>query len=239
MFVLTDSLFLVFSIFLIAEILSQVLQLEAVGQVFTKFYAVIVHILILTALFTYEDQQLLNYFIALIALVNSLRYVIYRIPLIEKGPWIRFFIDMLVLVILGSVVYFAFNLLDINLIVKQLSLQVKYAYLASLVIVLIYEMFQKASEVGLQTSKFLPQSLSSFVIEYSLLITGLMMVVGLFVFSDQVVGYLFLALPVYVAINIIVVLISNLKDSRYAYQYSLSYVLPTFVSILFFLAVIL
>jgi hypothetical protein len=239
MFVLTDSLFLVFSIFLIAEILSQVLQLEAVGQVFTKFYAVIVHILILTALFTYEDQQLLNYFIALIALVNSLRYVIYRIPLIEKGPWIRFFIDMLVLVIMGSVVYFAFNLLDINLIVKQLSLQVKYAYLASLVIVLIYEMFQKASEVGLQTSKFLPQSLSSFVIEYSLLITGLMMVVGLFVFSDQVVGYLFLALPVYVAINIIVVLISNLRDSRYAYQYSLSYVLPTFVSILFFLAVIL
>jgi hypothetical protein len=100
-------------------------------------------------------------------------------------------------------------------------------------------MFQKASEVGLQTSKFLPQSLSSFVIEYSLLITGLMMVVGLFVFSDQVVGYLFLALPVYVAINIIVVLISNLRDSRYAYQYSLSYVLPTFVSILFFLAVIL
>lgn len=239
MFVLTDSLFLVFSIFLIAEILSQVLQLEAVGQVFTKFYAVIVHILILTALFTYEDQQLLNYFIALIALVNSLRYVIYRIPLIEKGPWIRFFVDMLVLVIMGSVVYFAFNLLDINLIVKQLSLQVKYAYLASLVIVLIYEMFQKASEVGLQTSKFLPQSLSSFVIEYSLLITGLMMVVGLFVFSDQVVGYLFLALPVYVAINIIVVLISNLRDSRYAYQYSLSYVLPTFVSILFFLAVIL
>ena len=239
MFVLTDSLFLVFSIFLIAEILSQVLQLEAVGQVFTKFYAVIVHILILTALFTYEDQQLLNYFIALIALVNSLRYVIYRIPLIEKGPWIRFFVDMLVLVIMGSVVYFAFNLLDINLIVKQLSLQVKYAYLASLVIVLIYEMFQKASEVGLQTSKFLPQSLSSFVIEYSLLITGLLMVVGLFVFSDQVVGYLFLALPVYVAINIIVVLISNLRDSRYAYQYSLSYVLPTFVSILFFLAVIL
>jgi hypothetical protein len=239
MFVLTDSLFLVFSIFLIAEILSQVLQLEAVGQVFTKFYAVIVHILILTALFTYEDQQLLNYFIALIALVNSLRYVIYKIPLIDKGPWIRFFIDMLVLVIMGSVVYFAFNLLDINLIVKQLSLQVKYAYLASLVIVLIYEMFQKASEVGLQTSKFLPQSLSSFVIEYSLLIIGLMMVVGLFVFSDQVVGYLFVALPVYVAINIIVVLISNLRDSRYAYQYSLSYVLPTFVSILFFLAVIL
>jgi hypothetical protein len=239
MFVLTDSLFLVFSIFLIAEILSQVLQLEAVGQVFTKFYAVIVHILILTALFTYEDQQLLNYFIALIALVNSLRYVIYRIPLIEKGPWIRFFVDMLVLVIMGSVVYFAFNLLDINLIVKQLSLQVKYAYLASLVIVLIYEMSQKALEVGLQTSKFLPQSLASFVIEYSLLISGLMMVVGLFVFTDQVVGYLFLALPVYVTINIIVVLISNLRDSRYSYQYSLSYVLPTFVSILFFLAVIL
>jgi hypothetical protein len=239
MFTITNSLFLVFSIFLVTEILSQVLQLEIVGQVFTKFYAIIVHLLILLALFSYEDQQVLNYFIALIALVNSLRYIIYKLPSIERGTWIRFFIDLLVIGVIAIVVYFAFTLLEIDVVVKPLADQVKYFYLGALILVLFYEMIQKALEVGLQTSRFLPQSLISFVVEYSLLLIGIAMVAGLFLLDNQLKVLLYQGLPIYIAINILVVTLSSLINERDTYQYSLSFVLPTFVTLLFFIGIII
>jgi hypothetical protein len=239
MFTLTNSLFLIFSIFLVTEILSQVLQLEVVGQVFTKFYAILVHLLILLALFSYEDQQVLNYFIALIALVNSLRFVVYKVPAFERGSWGRFFIDTFVIGVMGVVVYFAFNILQIEIIVNPIVNEIKYFYLAALVIVLFYEMIQKALEVGLQISRFLPQSFTSFIVEYSLLLLGIVMVVAIFVVEYQFKVILFQFLPMYILINIITVSLSGLINDRDTYQYSLSYVMPTIVTVLFFIGIII
>jgi hypothetical protein len=239
MFTLTNSLFLIFSIFLVTEILSQVLQLEVVGHVFTKFYAILVHLLILLALFSYEDQQVLNYFIALIALVNSLRFVVYKVPAFERGSWGRFFIDTFVIGVMGVVVYFAFNILQIEIIVNPIVNEVKYFYLAALVIVLFYEMIQKALEVGLQTARFLPQSFTSFIVEYSLLLLGIVMVVAIFVVEYQFKVILFQFLPMYILINIITVSLSGLINDRDTYQYSLSYVMPTIVTVLFFIGIII
>jgi hypothetical protein len=239
MLTLTNSLFLIFSIFLVTEILSQVLQLEVVGQVFTKFYAILVHLLILLALFSYEDQQVLNYFIALIALVNSLRFVVYKVPAFERGSWARFFIDAFVIGVMGILVYFAFNILEIEIIVNPIVDEVKYFYLAALVIVLLYEMIQKALEVGLQTSRFLPQSFISFIVEYSLLLLGIAMVVAIFLIEQQYKVMLYQALPFYILFNIIVVSLSGLINDRDTYQYSLSYILPTIVTVLFFIGIII
>jgi hypothetical protein len=239
MFTLTNSLFLIFSIFLVTEILSQVLQLEVVGHVFTKFYAILVHLLILLALFSYEDQQVLNYFIALIALVNSLRFVVYKVPAFERGSWGRFFIDTFVIGIMGVVVYFAFNILQIEIIVNPIVNEIKYFYLAALVIVLFYEMIQKALEVGLQTARFLPQSFTSFIVEYSLLLLGIVMVVAIFMVEYQFKVILFQFLPIYILINIITVSLSGLINDRDTYQYSLSYVMPTIVTVLFFIGIII
>ena len=239
MFTLTNSLFLIFSIFLVTEILSQVLQLEVVGQVFTKFYAILVHLLILLALFSYEDQQVLNYFIALIALVNSLRFVVYKVPAFERGSWGRFFIDTFVIGVMGVVVYFAFNILQIEIIVNPIVNEIKYFYLAALFIVLFYEMIQKALEVGLQISRFLPQSFTSFIVEYSLLLLGIVMVVAIFVVEYQFKVILFQVLPIYILINIITVSLSGFINDRDTYQYSLSYVLPTIVTVLFFIGIII
>ena len=239
MFTLTNSLFLIFSIFLVTEILSQVLQLEVVGQVFTKFYAILVHLLILLALFSYEDQQVLNYFIALIALVNSLRFVVYKVPAFERGSWGRFFIDTFVIGVMGVVVYFAFNILQIEIIVNPIVNEIKYFYLAALVIVLFYEMIQKALEVGLQTARFLPQSFTSFIVEYSLLLLGIVMVVAIFMVEYQFKVILFQVLPIYILINIITVSLSGLLNDRDTYQYSLSYVMPTIVTVLFFIGIII
>jgi hypothetical protein len=239
MFTLTNSLFLIFSIFLVTEILSQVLQLEVVGHVFTKFYAILVHLLILLALFSYEDQQVLNYFIALIALVNSLRFVVYKVPAFERGSWGRFFIDTFVIGVMGVVVYFAFNILQIEIIVNPIVNEIKYFYLAALVIVLFYEMIQKALEVGLQTARFLPQSFISFIVEYSLLLLGIVIVVALFMVDNQFKVILFQVLPIYILINIITVSLSGLINDRDTYQYSLSYVLPTIVTVLFFIGIII
>jgi hypothetical protein len=239
MFTLTNSLFLIFSIFLVTEILSQVLQLEVVGHVFTKFYAILVHLLILLALFSYEDQQVLNYFIALIALVNSLRFVVYKVPAFERGSWGRFFIDTFVIGVMGVVVYFAFKILQIEIIVNPIVNEIKYFYIAALVIVLFYEMIQKALEVGLQTARFLPQSFTSFIVEYSLLLLGIVMVVAILVVEYQFKVILFQALPIYILINIITVSLSGLINDRDTYQYSLSYVLPTIVTVLFFVGIII
>jgi hypothetical protein len=239
MFTLTNSLFLIFSIFLVTEILSQVLQLEVVGHVFTKFYAILVHLLILLALFSYEDQQVLNYFIALIALVNSLRFVVYKVPAFERGSWGRFFIDTFVIGVMGVVVYFAFNILQIEIIVSPIVNEIKYFYLAALVIVLFYEMIQKALEVGLQTARFLPQSFTSFIVEYSLLLLGIVMVVAIFMVEYQFKVILFQVLPIYILINIITVSLSGLINDRDTYQYSLSYVMPTIVTVLFFIGIII
>ena len=239
MFTLTNSLFLIFSIFLVTEILSQVLQLEVVGQVFTKFYAILVHLLILLALFSYEDQQVLNYFIALIALVNSLRFVVYKVPAFERGSWGRFFIDTFVIGVMGVVVYFAFNILQIEIIVNPIVNEIKYFYLAALVIVLFYEMIQKALEVGLQTARFLPQSFTSFIVEYSLLLLGIVMVVAIFMVEYRFKVILFQVLPIYILINIITVSLSGLINDRDTYQYSLSYVMPTIVTVLFFIGIII
>jgi hypothetical protein len=239
MFTLTNSLFLIFSIFLVTEILSQILQLEVVGHVFTKFYAILVHLLILLALFSYEDQQVLNYFIALIALVNSLRFVVYKVPAFERGSWGRFFIDTFVIGVMGVVVYFAFNILQIEIIVNPIVNEIKYFYLAALVIILFYEMIQKALEVGLQTARFLPQSFTSFIVEYSLLLLGIVMVVAIFMVEYQFKVILFQVLPIYILINIITVSLSGLINDRDTYQYSLSYVLPTIVTVLFFIGIII
>jgi hypothetical protein len=239
MLTITNSLFLIFSIFLVTEILSQVLQLEVVGQVFTKFYAILVHLLILLALFSYEDQQVLNYFIALIALVNSLRFVVYKVPAFERGSWGRFFIDTFVIGVMGVVVYFAFNILQIEIIVNPIVNEIKYFYISALVIVLFYEMTQKALEVGLQTAKFLPQSFTSFIVEYSLLLVGIVMVVAIFVVEYQFKVILFQVLPIYILINIITVSLSGLINDRDTYQYSLSYVMPTIVTVLFFIGIII
>jgi hypothetical protein len=239
MFTLTNSLFLIFSIFLVTEILSQVLQLEVVGQVFTKFYAILVHLLILLALFSYEDQQVLNYFIALIALVNSLRFVVYKVPAFERGSWGRFFIDTFVIGVMGVVVYFAFNILQIEIIVNPIVNEIKYFYISALVIVLFYEMTQKALEVGLQTARFLPQSFTSFIVEYSLLLVGIVMVVAIFMVDYQFKVTLFQVLPIYILINIITVSLSGLINDRDTYQYSLSYVMPTIVTVLFFIGIII
>jgi len=239
MITLTNSLFLIFSIFLVTEILSQVLQLEVVGQVFTKFYAILVHLLILLALFSYEDQLVLNYFIALIALVNSLRFLIYKVPAFERGSWGRFFIDLFVIGVIGVVVYFAFDILQIEILVDPIVNEIKYFYLASLVAVLLYEMIQKALSVGLQTSRFLPQSFISFIVEYALLLAGIAMVVALFIVDEPTKIMLYQVLPLYLLVNVVTVSLSGLINDRDTYQYSLSFVLPTIVTVLFFVGIII
>jgi hypothetical protein len=50
---------------------------------------------------------------------------------------------------------------------------------------------------------------------------------------------LFQVLPIYILINIITVSLSGLINDRDTYQYSLSYVMPTIVTVLFFIGIII
>jgi hypothetical protein len=234
---LSNSFFLIISIFLVSETLSQVLSLEVIGKVFSKFYSIVIHLLILFTLVSYDDKSVLYYFVTLIALINSLRYVIYKIPAFEDAGTGRMFIDLVIIGSLTALIYVATNVVDFQFPPRPIVDEVKYFYLAAIVLVLLFELFQKASETGLNPNRFLPESFLSFLVILVSVVVGIGLVIATFLLPEYEV-LAFQVLPFYVGYNIFFVIFYSLFASHDLNEVSISFVIPTFVTLTMFIGII-
>lgn len=228
---MSNQLFWIFSILLIVEILSQILQFDSMGKVFIQIYSLIVHGIVGLTLASFDTIQLIYYFLVLITVVNGFRFVIYRIPSVQERQGLRFAVDFVLIVILLVLMAQIDPFLSFGN-VPSVETNIKYIVLATLVLTLLYEMFQRALKTGLHLNGFLPESfLSSLIVIGSIALgvfVGLRVDLGL----SQTIQYsmMFGYILFVIFIRVLTSLIS--KNSEH---YDLLYVIPTLFSIFMFI----
>lgn len=228
---MSNQLFWIFSILLIVEILSQILQFDSMGKVFIQIYSLIVHGIVGLTLASFDTIQLIYYFLVLITFVNGFRFVIYRIPSVQERQGLRFAVDFVLIVILLVLMAQIDPFLSFGN-VPSVETNIKYIVLATLVLTLLYEMFQRALKTGLHLNGFLPESfLSSLIVIGSIALgvfVGLRVDLGL----SQTIQYsmMFGYILFVIFIRVLTSLIS--KNSEH---YDLLYVIPTLFSIFMFI----
>ncbi|MFW6299065.1 MAG: hypothetical protein ACOC14_05225 [Bacillota bacterium] len=234
---ISDTVFLVIAIFLIVELLSQLLKFELIGKIYIQFYVVVMHLMITLALVRYDSRELTIYFITLIAFVNSIRFIFYKVPLLKYNKSARFIFDLLVV---GGLTFLLYNLVDLihlNLRATSLDTEAKYALLLSLGMVLIYEMIQRAKEIGLDIRDYLPRTMASFFIVGATIVGVVYMLFTAFTGSGDALLELYRLVPLFIGgIILIMGLVSLIKREDYE-SYSILFVLPTFTMFILFISV--
>lgn len=234
---INDTVFIIISMFLVVEILSQLLKFELIGKVYVQFYVAIMHVMITLALISYESRELTIYFITLIAFINSLRYMLYKIPSLKQNNRARFFLDLVIVGGLLVLLYQLIEVLHIDLQATNLTQSAHYGILISLGIVLVYEMVQRANDVGLDIRDYLPRNLSSFIIVFAGIIGAIYFLFGAFVFQGGTLDEVYRSLPLFIGGVVVVMgLVSLFKTDDYE-SYSILYVLPTFVMFGIFISI--
>lgn len=234
---ISDTVFLVISIFLIVELLSQLLKFELIGKIYIQFYVVVMHVMITLALVTYDSRELTIYFITLIAFVNSIRFILYKVPLFKQSKTARLIFDILIVSGLIVLLYRLVDLLHLDLKATNLALESKYALLGSLALVLIYEMIQRAKEVGLDIRDYLPRGLASFFIVGASIIGAIYLLFGAFTYGGDALKDVYLILPFYIGGTILIMgLVALFKNEDYE-SYSILFVLPTFVMFAMYISI--
>lgn len=227
---ISDQLFWIISVLLVVEILSQMLQFETIGKVFVQFYVLVIHFLIGVTLASFETKQLVYYFVALIALVNGLRYLFYQMDSVKNRSFVRFIFDLFSLVIIAGIMYVV-NLYIAFEQVPFVDEQLKYFVIGTLGLSLLYEMIQRLKGVGLNINHFKPVSNISFFVVFMSVIIGLFILVMPFLDFNLFSAYqlLIVYVPTIIVLQSIIQLIAYNKE-----QYALLFILPTFISIILF-----
>jgi len=232
---MSDQLFWIFSILLIVEILSQILQFDSMGKVFVQFYSLMVHGLVGLTLASFETNQLIYYFLILITFVNGFRYIIHRIEFIHDRSGLKFVIDTLIIGLLMILMaqidpYLSFG------VVPGFEPEIQLAILAILAVVLIYEMLQRALKTGLHIEEFLPASIVSSLTTLAILIIGFGLSLNIIIELSDLFRYL--SILVFIVVIIVIRLVTSFssKDPRH---YDILYVLPTFFGLLTFIEIAL
>lgn len=232
---MSDQLFWIIAVLLVVEILSQLFQFESLGKVFVQFYIIMVHTLVGITLASFETRELIYYFVVLIAFVNSLRFLLYKIPIIEESPVKRFILDVVVLVLLLGLMTTLDPLLTFTE-VPVYSFTTQIAVLLSLGLTLLYEMLQRANKVGLYIDDFFPRTLFSFLINIIAILFPFVLILNTLFNIDTALKYQMLA--IYVGF-IIFIRVFTLMRSRDPEFYDLLYVLPSLVTIILFLQLVI
>lgn len=232
---MSAQLFWIFAVLLVVEILSQLFQFESVGKVFIQFYVLIVHALIGVTLVSFETRDLVYYFVVLIAFVNGLRFVFYKIPSVQESPPLRFFLDLFTITALLALMAYVDQFLVFEN-VPEYSQITQFAILGSLGLSLLYEMFQRANKTGFNADDFFPGSATSFILVFTSLAVGLGLLLEPLFGLDM--DLKFIVLLGYVIFNVIIKVLSNLfaRDPEF---YNMMYLLPSFVSMLVFIQLII
>lgn len=233
--IMSDQLFWIISVLLIVEILSQLFQFETIGKIFIQFYMIVVTALIGITLASFETRQLVNYFVYLIAFVNGLRFFLYKINSIRESGLIRFSVDIITLALLLVLMWFIDPFLSFDR-VPGFSVPMQIGVLSGLGLTLLYEMLQRANQVGISLDDFWPASFPSFIIIFSAVGSGLILILSDFVGISMTNKYVFMG--IYVLLFMIIKGIINLR-SRDPEFYDLLYVIPTFVVFVMFIQLII
>lgn len=236
---MSDQIFVIIAIFLIVEILSQMMKLETLGKIFVQFYVTVAHLLIALTLLTYESKQIVFYFVSLIAIVNSLRFIIYKIPAVKESRGFRFIID---LIIIGVLVFFLLQLesylpFAVNLNVSD---AIKTRYLFALGAVLLYEMVQRALDTGLNIRDFFPDTAISFFLVLCSIAGGGFVIYTLFIGNNLThTQFIYQNIFIFTLIHLVLTVIIEVGRGDRAKEYSLMYVIPTFLTLVSFVSLFL
>lgn len=234
---MTDQIFVILSIFLMVEILSQLFKLELIGKVFVQFYVLISHLFIAIALLTYETREVVYYFISLIAIINSLRFVFYKVPMIKENRKVRFVFDFSVIVLLIYLILSISNFLPIEIGEVFLDDIGKFSVVSALGIVLFYEMFQRASGVGLDVNDYLPDTLFSYLIVTIATLMFIGTAIAVFVVDETLYLNIITLLPFVFAGIVFFMIAITLVNENARNRYSVLYVMPTFLMMIIFFSI--
>lgn len=232
---MSDQLFWIFAVLLVVEIMSQLFQFESMGKIFVQFYVLIVHALIGVTLATFETRDLIYYFVVLIAFVNSLRFLLYKIPTVQDSGVVRFSVDVFTLIALFGLMWGIDPYLSFT-DVPDYSEITQYSVLAGLGLALLFEMIQRANGTGINIDDFLPRSFISFLTVSLVLGAGIGLMTGFWwglptALKFQImVGYI---------LFILMVKGLSLSVARDPEFYDLLYVMPSLVSLVLFAQLII
>jgi hypothetical protein len=231
---MSDQLFWIIAVLLVVEILSQLFQFETMGKIFVQFYIIVVHTLIGLTLATFETRDLIYYFVVLIAFVNGMRFLIYKIPAVQESGKLRFLLDIaLVSSILGIMAIIDPLIAFADVPVYSLPTQI--AILGSLGISLIYEMLQRANQTGINFSDYLPRTAPSFLVVVTAIVVAIVIMTGI-LFGMPI--YLRYQIMFGYVIGVMVLRLLSLMFSKDPEFYDILYVLPTLVSMVLFIQLI-
>lgn len=231
---MSEQVFVVLAIFLIVEILSQLFKLEAFGKIFVQFYVVLMHLFVVVALVNYETRAMVYYFVSLVAVVNTLRYLMYKIPAFNQAGVARFFLDVTMISALGFLLINVSEIVPLDIPQTNLTELSRLYFIASLGLVLFYELWQKANEIGLDVRDYLPDTFFSFLLVMS--VFGLMVVTTYALFMNTLFSReLILSFTPFIIGGIALFMILLTKFARdNVERYSTLYVLPTFFMFILF-----
>lgn len=227
---LSDQLFWILAVLLVVEILSQLFDFETMGKVFVQFYVIIVHLLVGITLASFETNDLIYYFVVLIVFVNSLRFLLHKLPVFDERKGLRFTFD----VIMIGALFGLMALLDPYLSfgdVPVFSLYTQLSILASLGIALLYEMLQRTFNTGIALDDFIPRTPTSFFfVTFSVLMGGFL------------VAGRYLGIPIYLkyqllfgyVLFVLSVRLLSYRWSRDSEFYDILYFLPSLISMILF-----
>ncbi len=231
---MSEQIFIILAIFLIVEILSQLFKLETIGKIFVQFYVVLMHLFVVVALVNYETRDMVYYFVSLVAVVNTLRYLMYKIPAFNQAGVARFFLDVTMITALGFLLINISQFVELDIPETNLTALSRLYFIVSLGLVLFYELWQKANEIGLDVRDYLPNTFFSFLLVMSMF--GLMVVASYALFMNTLISQQeILYFTPFVIGGIALFMMGLTRVARDKVErYSILYVLPTlFIFILF------
>ncbi len=234
---MSDQVFIVLSIFLIVEILSQLFKLEALGKIFVQFYVVLMHLFVVAVLVSYETRDMVYYFVSLVAVVNTLRYVLYKIPAFSESGTPRLFLDLVIILTLGSLLVTLSGFFPVDTPPTGLHADYMIYFVASLGLILLYEMWQKAAGVGLDIRNYLPDTFGSFFFVMGFIGLFIVSAVALFMVAETYYNMIINYTPLVIAFVAMVMIFITKYRPDVIERYSLLYILPTMFMFVQFVSV--
>ena len=239
MITFSDQVFAILSIFLVVEILSQLFKLEMIGKVFVQFYVIIMHLFIIVVLVNYETREFVYYFVSLAAVINSLRYLLYKIPAFKYHGGYRFFLDAFMVSALVIFIYQVGDFFPLNVSILSIENDLFICFIFSLGLILFYEMWQRSLGVGLDTRSYLPDTLFSMLLIFLVFISFISAIIATFFFTVEFYPLIIQWTPVALGSIILFMMMTTLLMPEARERYSLLYVLPTFFLFIQFFSVFL
>jgi hypothetical protein len=239
MITLSDQVFAILSIFLVVEILSQLFKLEMIGKIFVQFYVIIMHLFILVVLVNYETREFVYYFVSLAAVINSLRYLLYKIPAFKYHGGYRFFLDTFMVSALVVFIYQVGDYFPLDVSIASVDGDLFIYFILSLVLIFFYEVWQRSLGVGLDTRSYLPDTLFSMLIVFFVFVSFISAVLATFLLTEDFYTLIIQWSPAVLASIIVFMLFTTLIRPEAKERYSLLYVLPTFFIFIQFFSIFL